>query len=177
MNTGIFGRKRANSLADRKYKTILDAAPDYVGTLLSGGFLTLDVYAPVEGVEPPSVAWTYWGESDRSWHVSFREEVATLNPDAIRALWRHEIGHIGLAHFVQETCNPDDPIRSRMEQIQVGDIHINTYLLDRPELLEEIGELVLSLADEETRARIESEGGKGFVDPRVALPDIGLEVQ
>ena len=173
MKNTIFGRKH-DSLTDDAYRTILGASPDYVATLLKTGFITLEVYS---GDDAPAIAWTYWGERDHVWHVSFHAEAATLSPDALTHLWRHEIGHISLAHFAQETCNPDDPIRSHVEQLQVGDIQINTYLLDRAELMEEIGAKVIEMASEEEREVITDKGGKGFIDPRVALPDIGLAVQ
>lgn len=172
--TPSFGRKHKASLTDPVYSGILNASPDYVGTLLNAQFIMLDVYS---GDEAPALAWTYWGESDKAWHICFRAEAASMSRDAIMYLWRHEIGHISLAHFVQEVCNPDDPIRSRIEQLQVGDVHINTYLLDRPELLEELGAKQIELATEEEREAITADGGHGFVDPRVVLPEIGLAVQ
>jgi hypothetical protein len=158
-----------SSYSDPVYRKILNASPDYVSKLVGSSFLVCEVH---DAQDSPAVAWTYWDEKLEAWKVCFREEAATLSKGALRALWRHEVGHIALAHFSKETCTPDDPIRSNVEQLQVGDIQVNTYLLDDVHTLEEVGRLANSLYREEG-----DEEGPGFLDPREILPDIGLKVQ
>ena len=166
--------KLPSTLTNKTYRHILDNSPDYVGKLIGAQFIQLQVHTADSA---PAPAWTYWGEKERAWIVCFREELATLSNPAIRAVWRHEVGHIALAHFSKETCTPDDPIRSQQEQLLVGDIQVNTYLLESVDLLEEIGKLVNTLHPSEEGEEVPEDGAGGFVDPRKVLPEIGLKVQ
>lgn len=158
-------------------RKLLDAAPEYISTLIGADFFHCEVNnAPIGPDAPPAIAWTFYNEQRKRWEITFRPEAAQLSFDAREALWRHEIGHIAFAHFGKQTCNPDDPIRSHTEQLQVGDIQINTYLLDNPSLMDEIGKLNNELIARLTDTEVDPENS-GYLDPRIILPEIGLSVQ
>lgn len=157
---------------ENEKRILLQNAPEYVSNLVAGNYFHCDVTD--SGDAPPALAWTFFDTKAKRWIISFRPDAAGMSPGAQEALWRHEVGHIAFAHFGKETCKPDDPIRSRIEQLQVGDIQVNYYLLEEPEVLAEVGRCSLRVAE---RLSGELPQGPGFLDPRILLPEIGLTVQ
>ena len=156
--------KGMNSLSNPAYRTIIGAAPSYISTLLANNWIKCEVES-----EGPAIAWTEWDDSSKCFRVHFLESVASLSGEAMRTLWRHEVGHIVFRHFSKEMCDPDNLQRSMNEALVASDIQVNTYLDNKP-IMDEIGQLALAhsgVTDRQTG---------GYVDPEEWLPKIGLKV-
>lgn len=157
-------------------KAMINAAPEYISTLIGTDYIHCVVEDKTLTGNMRPIAWTDFDEKRKRWVVHFNPLAYGLSPKAKFALWRHEVGHIFFAHFGKEDCNPDDPYRSFIEKLQVGDLQINYYLLDDKPSMLEIGKLAKSLmasGDEGT----EEVDGPGFLDPSVIYPQVGLNLQ
>ena len=108
---------------DGSYRKILDAAPDYIDTLIGSEWIKLEVHT-----EGPSVAWTTYEEGDNRFVVNFHKGVTELSTPALTTLWRHEVGHIALGHFARALCERPSMQQSVMERLVCTDIHINSYI-------------------------------------------------
>lgn len=151
-------------------RKLIDNAPGYIGTLIATDYIHCEI-TTTSPLGSPVIAWTDFDESASRWVVHFHPAAAQLSSAAQYTLWRHEVGHIFFAHFSQEFCMPDDPMRSQSEAMQVGDIQINYYL--ERKTMEEIGKLAKQINEDATGEKTE---GPGFIDPEEALPRIGLPV-
>ena len=158
--------KIVRSLSDKTYKKILDAAPDYVDTLVGSEWLRLEVHE-----DGPALAWTRYDSEHNRFVVCFHKDAATMSDRALSVLWRHEIGHVSLAHFQKQPCLPENMGRSIQEMMVVGDIHINSYLDDK-EAMYEVGATSKKMHDVKDPEVAES---KGYIDPEEWLPKIGLD--
>lgn len=156
-------------------RTLINNSPTYIRTLIASDYIHCNVTTDSPSLQgEPVLAYTNFDEKNKRWVVHFRPEAVTLSPAAQALLWRHEIGHIFLAHFSQEPCNPDNPYRSHIERLQVGDLQINYYLLQEKSNLEEVGALAKKLVEDHTG---ESVPGPGFLNPETIYPEVGLALQ
>lgn len=155
------------SLSDPKFRKILGNAPAYIGTLLATEWIKC-----VVDEDGPAIAWTEWDKETKRFEVHFHESVAAMSPEAIRTLWRHEVGHIVFGHFGKELCEPTNPMRSIQEVLVASDIQVNTYLGVTPQV-EEIGKTALAMYPSKAEGDEKTEP-KGFIDPTEWLPKIGL---
>jgi len=156
---------------EHETRRLLLNAPDYVSMLVANNYIECRV---TDQDDVPSIAFTEYMEHSKRWRVTFRPIVAEMSDEGISALWRHEVGHIAFAHFNKVPCMPEDPMRSRIELMTVGDIQINYYLLDDREGLADIGKTAKQYYYETTGNNIE---GPGYIDAETVLPSVGLAVQ